>query len=382
MPTRVRSIVGDHPWLNYDKINGWVERHQSVSTASMTDTTGPKPWPEREMTRTESKTLGSTTNRPSLFGGSAGDIGYPSVLVTSASSSSQFDPDESFPTLPVLTTALMAATNPGNPSMNLPLYMLELRDIPQMIRHAGNLLHKIRKSGFLIPNAHKEAAAATLAYQFGWAPLIKDLISMLDFGLYVDRRMNSIRKLNSGKGDKRRATIFRGGNNKTVTLSTLVAAAPNIPGSVECTRTDTASGVVTWKLRPGQPFIPSSRFEAVKLALGLNSGNIPLTVWNSIPWTWLIDWFTGVSTFLKATANSWLFMPVKAVIVKKSVIGATHPDLPVGINPPQLSKGVRTKTYYKRTPVAPIATINLRVPILDAFKMSILGSLLITRLSR
>lgn len=381
MPARVRSKTALYPYKTYSYFDGWVDQTAVLTYEQMSDATGPKPWPNRPMNKSSVSVSGSFTNRPPSKPTSSGDIGYPSQLWLVASSSAQFDPIDTFPSDSALGTALMAATNPGAPSMNLPLFMLELRDIPMMIRHAGDLLHKIKRPVRLMLDAHKEAAAATLAFQFGWKPLIKDLLSMLEFGTYVDRRMSSISKLNAGKGDKRRARIHSASNALDVNLTSLVGRAPSIPGTVKCQRHDVASGVIVWKLRSGQPLIPQSRFAAIKLALGLNLGNIPLTVWNSIPWTWLIDWFTGVSTFLKATANSWQFKAESACIVKKSIIMSQHPDLPVGAPIPTLVAGVRTKKTYSRIPWTPNASINLRIPILDSFKMSILGSLTIVRIS-
>ena len=82
-----------------------------------------------------------------------------------------------------LRVRLLASTGPLTPKVNLPLFIFELKDIPMMLKHAGDLLHKIKTPSRL--SLDKEAAAATLAYQFGWAPLIQDLSKLINFSELV-----------------------------------------------------------------------------------------------------------------------------------------------------------------------------------------------------
>jgi hypothetical protein len=105
-----------------------------------------------------------------------------------------------------LVNRVLATTGPLTPRVNLPLALFELKDVPQMLRHAGNLLHGLRSPSRL--NKVKEAAAANLAYKFGWAPIIDDLGKLFDFSAAVRRKQRELKQANSSNGLRRRINLY------------------------------------------------------------------------------------------------------------------------------------------------------------------------------
>ena len=274
----------------------------------------------------------------------------------------------------------LASTGPLTPKVNLPLAVFELKDLPAMLKHAGDLLHKLKSPSGLKPA--KEAAAANLAYQFGWAPLLEDLEKLMNFTSLVRKRQIELSKANSSRGLLRRMTfpdvpepLYQ--HNANVLIASV---AGNIYGSVTKTSSTRAWMTVRWKVKDGQNYGRiASHEEAFRSALGLNLGMIPISIWKALPWSWMIDWFADISNVLQANynmiyyrASSVNFMEQRTLTVKVSG----------GMNPlGTLSAGTRTRLIKLRTPLGTNTRVEtMRVPFLDTFKLSILSSLAIQRL--
>lgn len=279
------------------------------------------------------------------------------------------------------TTRLLASTGPLTPKVNLPLFVFELKDIPMMLKHAGDLLHKIRAPSGLSP--HKEAAAATLAYQFGWAPLISDLVKLTNFSEHVAKRQRELAKANTKKGLLRRMNFYE--DQETVETASFLASTLTgslIYASKTESRTRKGWGTVRWVIRDSQKIgrLPSHN-EAFRSALGFNLGMIPITVWKALPWSWMVDWFADISNVMQANYNMIYYKPTSCCIMEHRT---TKMDIkPIGnggnITMSPVSNFIERKTRSLGSTSA--AKVTLRLPFLDNFKLSILGSLAILGLS-
>lgn len=278
---------------------------------------------------------------------------------------------------------LYASTGPLTPKVNLPLFIFELKDIPMMLKHAGDLLHKIKTPSRL--SLDKEAAAATLAYQFGWAPLIQDLRKLINFSELVHKRQLELKSANSSKGLKRNMTFFDDTTSKTES-QLLTSFFGVVTADVVVTTQHKVWATCRWKLRSGQQFgrEPSYK-EAFKSALGFSAGQIPITVWKALPWSWMIDWFTDTSNILQASYNMIYYTPTQACIMEYRSVRETWPE--ASLNSSTMSGRVTAGGRFyesKNRSVQLIPSVKpvLRVPFLDTFKLSILGSLAILRFHR
>jgi hypothetical protein len=287
------------------------------------------------------------------------------------------------PPLNSYVNRLLSSTGPLTPRVNLPLFIYELKDIPMMLRHAGNLLHKIRRPSGLDPA--KEGAAATLAFQFGWAPLWEDLWKLADFTEAVSKKQQQLERANSEKGLRRKVDLAQ--DKWTAVGSTTLWSVYGLSLSQSYTseRGYKDWGVVHWKVRdPSRYGRRATHNEALKTALGLNPGQIPISVWKAIPWTWLIDWFTDISNVLQANYNMVYYKPYRLSIMRTSFNNRSYPRIyPIsGSSPGECTAGTIKVTYKERyVNNSPSASPTLRLPFLDNFKLSILGSLTILRIS-
>ena len=145
-------------------------------------------------------------------------------------------------------------------------------------------------------------------------------------------------------------------------------------------------GYVTWtpKDRIKGLGADSLRREAFRSALGLNAKNIPLATWKLLPWSWLIDWFANCSDMLAAHQNMVDYKPSKGGICIHKRKDITHQGWSAHSGRVTITAyhaWAELKTRYTITTWAAI-TPTMRLPILDSFKTSVLGSLAILKIGR
>jgi hypothetical protein len=184
--------------------------------------------------------------------------------------------------------------NPSNPDVDVPVFLFELKDFPGMLRELGDVLRKKIKPS--------QAAGGYLSYSFGWAPLISDLRKLVNFSDLVDRRLSYLQKTSAKGGAKVTRTL----DSFTETLSYANRTGPipqqtSIPvwrgtSTVVQTRKVWSVANVASFLSPVQ--LENPRLTAAKAALGLNLSAASL--WEAMPWSWLIDYTGNIGDFLDA----------------------------------------------------------------------------------
>lgn len=254
-----------------------------------------------------------------------------------------------------------------------------------MLKHAGDLLLKVGGGRrFMSPDA--ELASSTLAYQFGWAPIIEDLSKMVKISEIIDRRHRELEKAHSQRGLKRRISLgsssTTGPEGSEVFLST--AGSQTLKGRRSNTQTSKRWATIRWRAAdPDQWGRPPSRAFAAASATGFRLGQIPVTLWQVLPWTWLIDWFADVAARMQALSNLWEYTPSNACVMEtiESVdtwrITQNSAGLAIG--------GLENRRIIKSRVVlatSDLALNPIKLPYLDGFKLSILGSLAVLRLHR
>lgn len=281
----------------------------------------------------------------------------------------------------------MALTNPANPIINLPNVIWELKDVPDMIRQGGRVLkaiqagrgfkHLIRKN-----SAVRDTAAANLAIEFGWKPFLNDLIAIGKLQSSMEKRRKMFEKL------KTRGLRGRVGLGNTVSTSYnagyplfsvggLLVTAP-----LFTTLSAERWGTIRWKINQSMP-LPQTDGELYRHALGLTAANIPLAVWESLPWSWLTDWFVSVDQMLKAS-NRTTAIPTHVCVMTKRTTTAAHPGKVLkGSNYlATLSPGTKKVWRHERHPFGGVLPISASFPFLTGYQLSILGSLAIQRAPR
>jgi hypothetical protein len=274
------------------------------------------------------------------------------------------------PGSPSDTTAATDAanrTNPSRPHVDIPANVLQLPEIIQLIYTTGNKFFRV-------------GAAVNLAWQFGVLPIVSDLDKIRSFADQLDRRMKILDRLQGENGYRK--TTKHGGfavdgwYNKVIQSQGVFISKP-----FHCITREIVKCHTRW--------IPQGNFrslnthakrvlasDALNGFVSSNAIGIDLySVWQAIPWTWLIDWATNASSYFLATRNIvpasldgvYVMRTTQSVYTERggTVAGVQH--APVTI--------IRTNKYRKKGLVAPYA----QFPLLSANQMGILASLAITK---
>lgn len=278
----------------------------------------------------------------------------------------------------------IASMHPGEPSVSLPVFLFELKDVPWMLRNAAKRAKQLEKAArnpsirgvtsFLA--SPKARAEDYLNYQFGWSPLLRDLVDLTDIGPLIAKRMKS---LSSAKRKLIRRKRSLGEWSETTEAWHPANATAYTPWAY-CTKTAFAKKWVSAKFS-----IPDSvsgnlmrddPWLAARIELGLDAS---LThVWDALPWSWLVDWFADIGGLIHTKANRFGIRYQGG-----SVMYETQRRLRARVFDTQAS--IRT------SPIDTIAVTKSRVPAgyvpidfrglngLDSRQLGILSSLAVTR---
>lgn len=263
---------------------------------------------------------------------------------------------------------IVARTNPSRASVNLPVFLFELREIPELIRHLGRVLSNPRKWGPTDPGK------TALAIQFGWNPLLSDLKKISGLQSSIERRRKEIDGLFSRKGLK--TTIGLGGGSTTNQFSQNAnfGSYRNFSVSVSETLSWNAWAYVRWKPNSKSSLPPSDNQLALKI-LGLTPGHIAESVWEALPWSWLIDYFTNIGAVIKA-GNHSDYRPFEGAVMTQFRHRASHPSTTQQND--MLSAGICTRRENNRKKIG-ASTVVASLPILSARQVSVLTSLAVVR---
>jgi len=199
---------------------------------------------------------------------------------------------------------------PDRPAFNLLREAGELKDLPGQFRELKDTVENFK--------SFHGNAKSYLAVQFGWLPLVSSIRSYIDLYNTMEKRIRQLLK-DDGKRVKRKRDYVTHASTKTsITKSYVwpdtgstwqslfdyplighISGEPDIPWSVTTTVTQShriwASGVYLYHLPPG----PKNLAYLQKLLRNL--ANFRLTVgqvYDLVPWTWLLDWFTNVGNIV------------------------------------------------------------------------------------
>lgn len=292
--------------------------------------------------------------------------------------------ESTIPSVGTVATAVLARSNPSRPAISVPNFLYELKDLPEMIRDIGNLKRQIQNStrkGWQRINV-KNAASHSLSYNMGWSPLIGDLRKLLDFQALVDKKMRELQNLYDGDGLQRRvrSTQWRG----TLTTSSPGQLAESVIDSSIVHRIERFSQIERWGTVRWYPAsLPDKRFsskEMARLARDLTFGMNGISakqLWDAIPWTWLIGWFSNVDEFLQAHFNTIPLVHSTPCIMTHAITKTSW------IRTDNLQQvyqgGTGDAAYETKTRVINGGTLSASIPFLNARQLSILGALIIQR---
>jgi hypothetical protein len=207
---------------------------------------------------------------------------------------------------------------PTRPGAGMGVFLGEFRDVPRTLMDTARTFKDLWKSFAGAKKwdlSPKTAARRWLSTQFGWLPFIGDLRRFYKTTRILNTRLNRLRYFN-GRWEK------RGGVVSSDSESVVVAESDSTPGcfpvgntgfftspagSYQVIRTSSNKIWFVGRFRywiPGDPESFRWKGRAVSMLYGLTPS--PSLVWELIPWSWLIDWWSNAGDVI-ANISSTMF---------------------------------------------------------------------------
>lgn len=276
-------------------------------------------------------------------------------------------------------------TNPNRPSVSIPTFIGELKDLPGLIRsfglkHLKGVLQYGNWKAF-----PKEVAGKHLAWRWGIKPMISDLRKMMDFVGKAERRRQELKSLKANGTLNRSVKVDNSTDKEILNDQPLWSQGASVRGFRTTITKRRVWVSVKWKASdPASIPDPTPGFdEAWKSVMGFNAHGAVATAWELLPWSWLIDWFAGIGDLIAAKNNAIGVTPTSTCVMceTRTVSYFTLTYCTPGVAVSGDIGGYRVTK--RRTPCATPSPINLSfLPLLEADKWSILGSLAIQRVKR
>lgn len=317
------------------------------------------------------------------------------------------DPRSVFPALTTLEKSnyawrILSETNPSSPDVSLPTFLAEMRDIPSLVKNWYKMFIRGKKAylafkrveggpgsghrlGELLTQIPEILASGHLTWRWAIAPFIRDVRKMCDFAYLANKRLAMMRKLQNGQVIRTRCALA---NNSVKTVQTgqiLHSEGIVLKGTRSVTYTERCWGTVSYRL-PGGKLFPYAENELIersrRLVYGITTHEALATAWELMPWSWFVDWFTGIGTVINATNNTLGLVHNDCCLMRHSMSETT-----IGIDPALSESWARPNSDYLETyerkerfvvaPIIPFAPTYL--PLLTGKALSILGSLAVLR---
>lgn len=295
-------------------------------------------------------------------------------------------PGVAIPSDDEIMTHALAVTNPNTPRVDIPQFVIELKDIPRAVKLWGDTILNsgrrfLSKSGDL-RDLPRKVAEHYLDYRFNIVPTLRDLGGLLDFQNSVERKQRQLTNLGKVGHSSGAATGYEDMSYSSEFddyATPLYQESRHVISRYRTYRKKWASTI--WKPTVDLTSYTDDdyREKAIELAYGLNFSFSQ--VWELMPWSWLIDWFSNVGDVVASNRNN---IPVThggscvmmRTTVSREILGTTvGGSSTLRVRPPH--SNLESKIRVVIGDDSPRLAFSL--PFLDGGQLSILGALAVVR---
>lgn len=271
-----------------------------------------------------------------------------------------------------LAVKLLAVTNPSRAKVELPVSLLELRELPLLVQAAGKKL--IREIG-----------DRNLRYYFGVVPLLSDIAALLNFAESIDNRVKLLKKFVDQGSMLRKATLYSGGVEDFPMSNVTANSSPptsNVTYVLRSRRTvRTVWGYVSWTAHPTLLKTLVTERDIIHAARTIILGaRIDFaSAWEALPWSWLADYFGNIGDWLQANRHVLPIYPgipriCETVRVENQYLSANN-----GFNMPPNYHSVTHVTVHKSRRLVSASLPSASMPLLTPRHALILSSVAASR---
>jgi hypothetical protein len=304
---------------------------------------------------------------------------------------------------------MLPGTIPDSRRYSLFRNIAELKDLPRSITSMQQTLLDLRgrfaSSGvgskvFNLRSSVENIPKEYVSYHFGWKQLYNDVIDLLNFPEKVSKEINFLLSRSGRPTTYRSQRTFPGISTGAPAFVDYPTSSLKLAPTYETvvTRSHEMRLVVNAIFDFPTTGVPQFREDLFLKKLGLNPSVTDL--YNLVPWSWLIDWFTGLGNYIEAVdaINSdralynWGFVTgiTRGTIktVEKFTVTSSHTKQIL----PAASTGYSQKAVYNHTSLAEFSfqirkdlssmgsvRLTSNISSLSLYQSSILGAILLNR---
>lgn len=214
-----------------------------------------------------------------------------------------------------LPTLFFARLNPSNASVDVAAAAIEsIVELPGIIKNATEALG--RKYNI------SDVGSLPISYLFGILPVVRMIQSLATLGEDIEKRMRQLDQLQSTEGRKIRMKLY------TANATSESKWTDSISGSQILERKVTVaeiSAIINDRIVNHVGGLRTKKRYSVDDVRKVLTSDRPIsTLWEVLPWSWLVDYFLGIGEFLKATSNRIPGYEVSTATIMRST--KTHCD--------------------------------------------------------
>jgi len=191
---------------------------------------------------------------------------------------------------------LYEAARPFKRSFNAFRELVELRDLPQTLHGTVTMVRDRVKT---LESASRKLSKDYLNNVFGWGPILKSVEDMMTMPEKISKRINYLLKRQGLITTFRSKKQFLDTGIVPIAFDWVSSTDENFT-STEDSRSASREIELNCSLSARFEFPPISvpRIKSQLSDQFFGSNPHPIDVYNLIPWTWLVDWFSGMGDYL------------------------------------------------------------------------------------
>lgn len=203
---------------------------------------------------------------------------------------------------------------PAQPAVDLGVALAEAREIPQMLAQTAKSFAKswARAGGKRGPLGPRDLADDWLNANFGWRPFLNDLGNAITAVIDNEALVQQLRRDNSKWVYRRRSVrneseteqMYEAKNSPghMPTLTTRLYSSPL--GHIRIERRTSLNVWFVGRFKYYIPYLKTSGLPSTKEALKVLGLNLsPSTLYELMPWSWLIDWYSNYGANVKIISD-------------------------------------------------------------------------------
>nr|UJQ85441.1 MAG: hypothetical protein 1 [Leviviridae sp.] len=271
-----------------------------------------------------------------------------------------------------LASSTLARTTPNRSSMESLVSLWEIRELPGMVKESYNIGLKdlLRKVPFKKFKFLTKAAKLNLLVQFGLMPMLGDLETLWGFTALHDRRVAELERLKV-RGLRRTVDLEASSASQTWDNQFVHSNGATVKADIIKSTNRTVRGHARWRLRSYLNLKSDSELRATAKRLIVGAYLDPTTLYEAMPWSWLIDYFVNLGDFVAINRNEIDVDHDNPRIIVKTVTHTSSSEHSSG----SLFLSPLDNWYDSGSRVPTVATLSARTDYLTGNQLSILGSL-------